>query len=113
MSKLEKTKIEIAIDKAMEYGNDCRPDAFLRFPWQLSENWKKRSKFPSCNKTSLGEFVHTILVNGGDVYQFFCLSPTDSRATVFPMVKLTVDAKIKIESETKYIFVAPTKVKLN
>jgi len=109
----KKNKKELAIEKALQYNNDCPPDAFLRFPWQLSEHYDNRSKFPACNKTSLGEFVHTVLVNGGDIYQLWCMCPSDSRASVFPMVKLTVEAKEKIESETKYKFIAPTKVKLN
>lgn len=89
-------------------GYEC--DIYGRFPWVLSE---RQGKQVNLSKASLGDFVFTILRNRGDIYTLWAFAPDAPRSAVFPSFKLTIEAKNKIQNETKFVIVPPARIVLS
>ena len=107
---LIKRKYALQIAQARALGNQYDCDIYGRFPWDRSE---RRGKALGLNKAGLGEFVHAVLSHRGDVTNFFCLAPQYHNSAVFARVRLSIEAKQAIESETKWRFDPPPVAHLN
>ena len=110
MSQAIQKKYAAQIEQARALGNQYDCDVYGRFPWDRSE---RRGKPLGLSKAGLGAFVHAVLSHGGDITNFFCLYPGYHNSAVFARVKLTIEAKNAIESETPYRFDPPPVVNLN
>lgn len=95
-------------DLARTLGNHYNCDAWGRFPWEIAI---KRGKKVSQNRTSLGDFIYTVLKHGGTVHELFTTDPDVPRPAIFARVQLTLEAKTEIERSTDYRFDPPPFVK--
>lgn len=68
---------------------------------------------PNLSKTSLGTFFHHVLKEGGHIGNIWVFDRTYHRSGVYVSVFMTEAMKEKIESETKFKFRLPPKVKFN
>jgi len=81
----------------------------------IEKNWYHTEDHhsPNLSKASLGDFLYRVLKEGGEISQIWPFNPRYDRSPVYFVVKLTEEAKLKIEKETKIRFKLPREIHLN
>lgn len=103
-SKIQQEELfNIASEK---YGMEYPCDLYGRFPWDTEARGGQKPKYISLSKNSLGTFVYEVLIRGGDVSNFFVMN-LSPRSSVFPRVKLTMEARDDMVLKTGYQLNAP------
>ena len=103
-SKADQAKLnEEAREKT---GNQYPCDLYGRFPWDIELRGNQVGRYLYLSKNSLGEFVFEVIMHGGDITNFFVLSRTP-RSSVFPRVKMSMEARLQFQEKTGFILNPP------
>lgn len=87
-------------------------DLYGRFPWDTEPRGDQKYKGISLSKSSLGNFVYEVLIRGGDITNFYVFS-LGHGSSVFPRVKLTMEARDDMVAKTGFNLNAPPVAHLN
>lgn len=101
--------LEIAKEK---YGMEYRCDFYGRFPWDTEARGDQKPKYISLSKASLGKFTYEVLIRGGDITNFYVFA-LGHGSSVFPRVRLTMEARDDMVEKTGYQLNAPPVAHLN
>lgn len=95
-----------------KYGMQYPCDLYGRFPWDTEARGKQKPKYISLSKSSLGTFTYEVLIRGGDITNFYVFA-LGHGSSVFPRVRLTMEARDDMVEKTGYQLNAPPVAHLN